>query len=1237
MEKESLDVMRQQLAAVHQLRIDLQRKDSVIQSLQLKVQEGESARDREGRLEAHCHLLEKRCSCLESTNGEYAERLGALDQESRSRVDSLRREKDDLKRQLRDSESELEAERRRFEGAAAAHRRELAAALAEGADARGLAGGLKESLEEASAQANRRQGRWAEMEKLGSTEAFVELSGRWCGNELLALTWVEVSKTLEALEAAQAGHRTALGRLRDAKLQVGTQQEETSGANQVADDLRQELSRMRDVEVRLQSTAAQLKAAREKERRQRVHVDAVWSQLSSIGAVSPGGLEDSNIDDKDNSELFPGRIGCPAGESGSGVAVVEGGSIAGGGLDDDARLSEIPRGIRRLVSEWSDRGKGLETLTRRLREEGARRDEERAELETAAAAAREEAEARGEEVARLAVDFETRAACAEAGMDEKVAKVQADAVADANLRVSTVSEEASRRVAAATADAARQVAEAVETAERKVKEAAAYTEESVALARGGAAEKEEEADRRVSEAEEALAAARASETAAVALSRSAVERQLSAEAALKILGRFVGPLHRLCLELREQKRFLSRSYRRDAPLQAELFSVAAAVTGKDYWCLLSAATDIDIASPNNATTRRRERNPSGNGRRLPYDGACVGEDCQDDGDDVVAVRVPPSLRAVVIAVVAANRLAAFARASSAARRTYHDDSVGGPATGATAGGAGSGRGRQHRYQQQRPRQCRTGGETDARYLARAGGIRSLPVLPPWCCGNRGRVLRLPAASDLEEMADGQALETVLARLLVFGTGAEGDDGGEEEEVGGGRRGRNVRAEPMDGNVSGGGGGVLNIEALWGGGGARVGDLLYHLIRGRKDHMTGVKLEESADVLRRRVESLEAEASAKPAVDLEAFAALGEEMKAATAVGARLREQVGRLEEALSAARREVAEASAASERATAGRDEAEARIVRLDAAKLETAREVEQLKAFAIRANLERDECLERERAVARQRVDQTLNETAVIGGGTTDQDLLHTPPPAVATPTTRGRRLDARGPPLGSGGGREGAPASARDGSVSPPLSARRQRRSLDEDHVEQWDHRAHADEQQRQHQQEQLQMRQRLVQSQEELRCCRKEEERSRARCSQLETRLAEARDCLEEQKSVTASMRRAAARAHDDAEAARKQVEDTKALVSRQEFQCRRQVSLLEARLLETGARNSRRRDLLQLQACAQEDLVKALRDPVLPSTCGDTVVSDVSDHSLRAEEVERPAAAAASASDEWQISR
>ena len=41
------------------------------------------------------------------------------------------------------------------------------------------------------------------------------------------------------------------------------------------------------------------------------------------------------------------------------------------------------------------------------------------------------------------------------------------------------------------------------------------------------------------------------------------------------------------------------------------------------------------------------------------------------------------------------------------------------------------------------------------------------------------------------------------------------------------------------------------------------------------------------------------------------------------------------------------------------------------------------------------------------------------------------------------------------------------------------------------------------------------------------------------QLEARLSEARERLEDQKGVTASMRRAAMRAHGDAEAARKEV--------------------------------------------------------------------------------------------------
>ncbi len=52
-----------------------------------------------------------------------------------------------------------------------------------------------------------------------------------------------------------------------------------------------------------------------------------------------------------------------------------------------------------------------------------------------------------------------------------------------------------------------------------------------------------------------------------------------------------------------------------------------------------------------------------------------------------------------------------------------------------------------------------------------------------------------------------------------------------------------------------------------------------------------QLEESADVLRRRVELLEEEAAAKPVVDVGEFAALQEEAKAAAAVGEGLRAEV----------------------------------------------------------------------------------------------------------------------------------------------------------------------------------------------------------------------------------------------------------------------------------------------------------------------------------------------------------
>ena len=65
------------------------------------------------------------------------------------------------------------------------------------------------------------------------------------------------------------------------------------------------------------------------------------------------------------------------------------------------------------------------------------------------------------------------------------------------------------------------------------------------------------------------ALAKAEDTAQTAKAEATVAREdrRAVEAALRVLGRFVGPLRRLCLELREHKRFLARSYRLHAPLQ----------------------------------------------------------------------------------------------------------------------------------------------------------------------------------------------------------------------------------------------------------------------------------------------------------------------------------------------------------------------------------------------------------------------------------------------------------------------------------------------------------------------------------------------------------------------------------------------------------------------------------------------------------------------------------------------
>lgn len=157
--------------------------------------------------------------------------------------------------------------------------------------------------------------------------------------------------------------------------------------------------------------------------------------------------------------------------------------------------------------------------------------------------------------------------------------------------------------------------------------------------------------------------------------------------------------------------------------QAELFAVAAAVSGKDYWCLLSDSTSSDSGpSDAHASNAARPRHRGGSITTGNNRGGGDGDEVlqrqwegQDAAPDAVPVRVPPSLRAVVIAVLFANRLAASAREASAARATFAAD-----------GGRGGGGGREavaearlERHEMRRHRQRQQvggGGQTDSRYL-----------------------------------------------------------------------------------------------------------------------------------------------------------------------------------------------------------------------------------------------------------------------------------------------------------------------------------------------------------------------------------------------------------------------------------------------------------------------------------------------------------------------------------------
>lgn len=140
--------------------------------------------------------------------------------------------------------------------------------------------------------------------------------------------------------------------------------------------------------------------------------------------------------------------------------------------------------------------------------------------------------------------------------------------------------------------------------------------------------------------------------------------------------------------------------------QAELFAVAAAVSGKDYWCLLSSGTsassdggraDVNVTN----ATRQRQRGEGDGDVKYQWEG-------QDAPD---AVRVPPSLRAVVIAVLFANRLTASAREASAACATFAVDVD-------VDGGGGRGAGAEARLERRHRQRQRVGGggPLDSRYM-----------------------------------------------------------------------------------------------------------------------------------------------------------------------------------------------------------------------------------------------------------------------------------------------------------------------------------------------------------------------------------------------------------------------------------------------------------------------------------------------------------------------------------------
>jgi hypothetical protein len=149
------------------------------------------------------------------------------------------------------------------------------------------------------------------------------------------------------------------------------------------------------------------------------------------------------------------------------------------------------------------------------------------------------------------------------------------------------------------------------------------------------------------------------EEAAAASEQQAIlegDKASSAVEALRLMARFMLPLYRMCCELREQKRFLSLRYRQFAPVQTALFQVMAHIALFNMPCkghFLTSFSSVHCRSRIQVAASVTGRNywslPTDEISSLTFDGR------------VTTFKLVPSLRAVVIAIMASNRLMLMVR------------------------------------------------------------------------------------------------------------------------------------------------------------------------------------------------------------------------------------------------------------------------------------------------------------------------------------------------------------------------------------------------------------------------------------------------------------------------------------------------------------------------------------------------------------------------------------------------